>query len=178
MSQLSSFAPEDVDLIVSLPYRVGINVSHAEDEEGEQDDELEMRALEACIREVGKIHEDSPFLIEISKEIMNRKDMWPQWSQGTFNIAPDCEKVVEVLKPVVSEKELKDYKRMILEVATSVAEAYGEFGDAQEEKGFFGALMSKVVSGFANDDNNHPMNVSAAEDTAISKIKAALTKAD
>ncbi len=178
MSQLAAFTPEDVELLVSLPYRVGINVSHTEDEEGEVDDEREMEALNECFKQIAKLHQASPLVSEVAREILRRKDQWVRWSQGAFNVAPDCEKALRVLKPVVNGQEFKSYKKMLIEVATSVAQAYGEFGEVREKKGFFGRVMEKVVSSFANDDKNHPMNVSAAEDTAIGLIQAALKKVE
>lgn len=178
MTQLSAFTPEEADIIISLPYRVGINVSHVEDEESEVDDEREMSALESCFKEIVKLHKDSEFNREVAEEILRRKSLWSKWSQGTFNVVPDCERVVRLLKPILSQDELKSYKKMVMEVATSVAQAYGEFGDTQEDKGFFGKIMKKIVGGFANDSSGHPMNVSAAESDAISRIREALKKVE
>ena len=179
MTQLSAFSAEDADLLVSLPYRVGVSISFTEDEEGEGDDEREMEALEECIKQVAKLHQASPIVSEVAKTILENKDKWEAWSnQGVFNIAPECEKAARVLKPVVTAQELKSYKKMLLEIASAVAQASGEFGDVHEKKGFFGRVMEKVVGGFANDDKNHPMNVGAAEDSAIEKIRRALAKVE
>ncbi len=178
MLQLSAFSPEDIELIISLPYRVGVSLSHTEDEEGEADDEQEMEALEACIRQIAKLHEASPFISEIAAQILRSKDKWGKWSQATFNIAPECERAARILKPVVTATELKAYKKMLLEIASAVAQAYGEFGETHEKKGFFGRVMEKVVGSFANDDKNHPMNVSAAEDSVITAIRAALARVE
>lgn len=180
MTQLSAFSAEEVETIVSLPYRVGIHVSYADDEDGEQDDELETRALEACLKEVVKTHEAVPLSQEIAQEVLDSKDKWDNWTQGVFNIEPQCEKAVALLKSQASESEVKDYIKMTLEVASAVAQAYGEFGEEQEpEKGFFGNVMGKIMGGFSTmgeDDTGHPMNVSPAEDSAISRISKALKK--
>ena len=180
MTQLSSFSGEDAELIVSLAYRVGMHVSFTEDEEGEQDDEREMRALETCVREIAKLHEGSELMKEIASEVLRSKDKWPSWSEGVFNIEPQCEKAVLVLKATASEGDVKGYIKMLLEIASAVAQAYGEFGEEQApEKGFFGKAIGRIVgefSGLSSEDVNHPMNVSAAEDSAISSIAAALRK--
>ena len=39
MTILSHYSPEEIEQIVSLPYRAGMNVSYAEDEDGERDEE-------------------------------------------------------------------------------------------------------------------------------------------
>lgn len=88
-----------------------------------------------------------------------------------------------ILKPVASESEFKAYRTTLIEIATTVAQAHGEFNsfDAPaEEKTGFGALVGKIVSGFSDlskDDDNHPMNVSAAEDSAITELKQILKAA-
>jgi len=180
MTQLSYFSNEDVELIISLPYRVGMSVSYADDEEGERDDTLEMRALAACLAEIVKMDDVSSFSKEIIGEILRLRDKWPAWSEGVFNLAPLCERAVLVLKTQASDDEVKDYIKIILEIASAVAQAYGEFGeDVEPEKGFFGKAMGKIVGGFASmsaDDAGHPMNVSAVEDSVISSIADALKK--
>ncbi len=178
MTQLSSFSDDDRELIVALPYRVGMHMSYAEDEDGERDDELEIRALKSCISEVAKLENRQDLIKQISAEILSRQDSWDAWSQGVFNIVPQCEKAVDIMKAHANDDEFEDYIKMVLEVASAVARAYGEFGEEPEaEKGFFGKAMSKIMggySGMSSDDINHPMNVSAAEDSAIAAISAAL----
>ncbi len=180
MTQLSDFSDEDIDLIVSLPYRVGINISYADDEEGERDDEREMHALETSISEIAKLHEGVALTQEIAAKVLDSKDKWSTWSKGVFNIEPLCEKAVLTLKSKASDDEIRSYTKMVIEIATTVAQAYGEFGEEPEpEKGFFGKVIGKIASGFAgmsDDDTNHPMNVSASEDDAIFSITAALKK--
>lgn len=180
MTQLSSFSDADAELIVSLPYRAGLYVSYADDEDGKRDDELEMRAMQACLNEVSKMHEEQALTSEIAASILSRQDQWDAWSQGVFQIEPLCEKTILALKTQATDEEVKDYIKLILELSSAVAQAYGEFGeDPAPEKGFFGKAMSKIVGGFSgmsSDDINHPMNVSAAEDSAIARIAGALRK--
>ncbi len=180
MTQLSCFSDEEIELLISLPYRVGMNVSYADDEGGERDDEREMHALEICIRAVSKLNEGSELVKEIAHKILDSKDKWPLWSQGVFNLEPHCEKAVLALKAHVNDDDVNAYVKMVLEIATTVAQAYGEFGEEEEpEKGFFGKAVSKIAGGFAGmsaDDESHPMNVSASEDDAIASITAALKK--
>jgi hypothetical protein len=177
MTTLSSFTPEDADLIVSLPYRVGMHVSYSEDESGELDDTLEMKALETQLREVAEQQADG-LVKEIASATLNSKEKWEVWSQGVFNIEPLCEKAIVVLKNKADTDEIKGYVRLCLEVASGVAEAYGEFGDDESEEGtgFVGKIMGAVF-GDKSREANHPMNVSAAEDSAIERIGAAMKKA-
>ncbi len=175
-TQLHVFSAEDTELIVSLPYRAALNVSYAEDEDGEQDDELEMRALETSIGAFAKQQEGSDLNKEIAAEILNSKDQWEKWSQGVFNIEPSCEKAVLALKVHATDAEIKSYIKMVVEISTTVAQAFGEFGQgAEKPKGFFNSLINNL-KGMSADNESHPMNVSAAEDSAISRITQALKK--
>ncbi len=180
MTQLSCFSDEDIEIIVSLPYRAAMNVSYADDEEGECDDEREMHALKTCIIEIAKLHEGVALTKEIAENLLNSQDKWLSWSQGVFNIEMLCERAILALKAQASDDEIRSYVEMVLELATTVAQAYGEFGEEEEpEKGFFGKAVSIIAGGFRGEGKsyeNHPMNVSASEDCAISNIAAALKK--
>lgn len=174
MTALSDFPESDLELVVSLPYRVGLNVSYADDEEGEQDDEREMAALQACLRAVAD--KNSGLTKEIAEKALSMQDKWDAWGNGVFNIEPLCKQASETVARVASKEEYKNYVQMVLEVASAVAQAYGEFNEEPDPpKGFFGKTMSRIVGGFgAAEDASHPMNVSAAEDSAISRISMAL----
>lgn len=176
MTQISDFSPEDYDAIISLPYRAGLNISYAEDEEGEKDDQLEMRALEASIREMAKMHDNAPLVQAIAAETLAQRDKWSSWEGGVFNIEPACKTAIAALEKYANKDEVKAYRKMIIEITTSVAQAYGEFGIVEEQpEGFFANVMQKIAGGIsAGGDAHHPMNVSAAEDSAIQRIKNAL----
>lgn len=175
MVRLSAFSPEDAEAIYSLPYRAGLHISYAEDEGGEGDDEQEMAALEREIRQAARHYENSAFIQDIVAAALNSRDKWKKWSEGVFNIEPHCNKAAALLKGKASEQELKDYKGLVISVARAVAQAYGEFGeDVREEEGFFARALKKVGLGSGAAEADSPMNVSAAEDDAIARIKAAL----
>lgn len=180
MSVLLSFLPEETDLIVGLPFRVGMHVSHVDDEDGERDDEREMKALEKTLHMVAKSHEGSAFIQEVVQETLNRRDEWSCWAEGVFKIAPDCTRAVAILNAKMHKDEVKEYKAVIVEVASAVAQAYGEFGDDSVEQKGFASAMKKIVGGFlgtSRDDSGHPMNMSATESSAIAVIVDALKKA-
>jgi hypothetical protein len=170
---LSSFTPEDAEILVSLPYKVGVWVSHADDEEGDADDERENKALESCIRAIAKLHEDKPLIAEIMAETLRRRAGWSAWYEGSFHVLHDIPKAVAAMRSKATSADFKNYRGALMEIAAAVARAYGEFGhfDEAQTEGFF----SKIAKGFKSHDNaDHPMNVSAAEDSALSRLAAAL----
>ncbi len=179
MTTLSDFSASELELLVSLPYKVGVYVSHADDEDGEVDDEREMAALESCIKAIASLREDKPFASETMNQALNMKSEWPRWAAQSFNVPDEAAQAKALLASRASESETKNYCAALMEIATTVAQAYGEFGefDDEESGGLFGSIVGKItssLSALSSEDANHPMNVSAAEDTAISALRNAL----
>ncbi len=179
MASLSMFSSDEQEIIVSLPYKVGVYVSHAEDEEGEMDDEREMRALEHCLKSIARLHEDKPFIQEVAKQTLSRKGDWARWTDQSFHALKQAEQISDVMFRTLGKQGFKQYRALVMEVAGAVARAYGEFGDwdDEESEGFFKNVINTVVTGFSNlsqDDKNHPMNVSPAEEGALSDLSKAL----
>ncbi|MCB1563204.1 MAG: hypothetical protein KDJ75_06480 [Alphaproteobacteria bacterium] len=181
MTQLSDFSADEIELLVSLPYRVGVWVSHADDVEGEADDEHEMEALESCIRAVAKKYDGPGLVDDIARETLRRRDSWADWTDRAFNILPEAPRALSLLQSRAGRADAKNYKAALLEIAATVARAYGEFGAfdewENEGSGLFSALAGKIAGAFSSlsqDDKNHPMNISPAENSAISRLAAAL----
>ena len=180
MTDLSQFSATEFELLVSLPYRAGIFVSYADDIDGDSDDENEMAMLVAALNAIGVLHAGNPFLSKLFKETLRLKSEWPLWQTKAFNISGDAQMAISLLKSKGGETLAKQYRGALMEIATTVAQAYGEFGqfdDVAKDPGLFGGLVAKVVSGFSSlstEDKNHPMNVSASEESALSELSAAL----
>ena len=180
MSSLADFSDDERALLVCLPYKVGVFVSYADDESGERDDEREMDRLEECIMAIAGLHVSKPFTAEIMRETVEMRDKWPQWAAQSWHVPDEAARAVKLLQARASETELKNYSAALMEIATTVAQAYGEFGefdDPDEGGGIFGSILTKVtknLSVLTQDDDAHPMNISAAEDTALSRLRAAL----
>jgi len=181
MASLSGFSASELELLISLPYKVGVFVSHADDADGEIDDDKEMAALEACIKAIARLHDDKPLTADIMRQSLSMKTEWPRWAAQSFHVPDEARQAVVLLQGHASETEVKNYCAALVEVATTVAQAYGEFGEFDDEDtsgGIFGGLVSKIsgtLSSLSADDANHPMNVSAAEDNALAQLKSALT---
>jgi hypothetical protein len=176
MTRLSDFSPDEIELIASLPYRVGMWISHADDMDGEGDDEKEAKVLSGCLRQFAKMHDDKSLLSEVMTESLRREDKWAEWADQSFTVLNDIKKVIPLLRDKASTEEIKDLKRSLMEIGTAVASAFGEFGMFDEEKteGLFAKIISKF-SALGGDDAGHPMNVSAAEDSALENLRAVLT---
>jgi hypothetical protein len=175
MTDLSKFSAEEIELLASLPYKVGMLISHADDQDGEADDERESKVLATCLRQFAKMNEDKPLVALIMKESLRREDKWVEWADQSFQVTNDIKKAVPVLRQKSSVEEIKALKRCLMEIGTAVAQAFGEFGafDEAETEGFFGKIIGKFAA-LGDGDAGHPMNVSAAEDSTLEKLRAVL----
>jgi hypothetical protein len=173
MTSLSDFDQAEAELFASLPYKVGMYISHSDDVEGETDDEREQKALASCLKQFIKLSENKPLLAGIMQEALKRNDKWEDWTDQSFTVLQDIKKAVPLLRAKASADEIKEIKRALMEIGTAVAQASGEFGqfDEAEAEGFFGKIIGKL-SGMGDD--GHPMNVSATEDSALEKLRATL----
>jgi hypothetical protein len=175
MTSLSKFSADEVELICSLPYKVGMWISYADDTDGEVDDEKEAKVLSGCLKQFAKLHADKPFLAEVMKESLRREDKWADWADQSFHVLNDIKKAVPLLRGKASTDEIKLLKRALMEIGSAVASAFGEFGAFDEEaEGMFAKIIGKF-SGLGHDDSGHPMNVSAAEDSALENLRAVLS---
>jgi hypothetical protein len=177
MASLSDFTDEQAALLISLPYKTGVWISYSDDAEGEDDDEREMKALRACLRAVAKLHEGHALISEIMTRCLQAQDEWSVWAEDCFHVPPDAFRAMEAVKARAPEKTAKAFRAVIMEIATAVAQAHGEFGEFGDFDDDAEGIFGKIVGAFAklgHDDKNHPMNVSAAEDSALAQLAEAL----
>ena len=175
MSALNELQPEVRGLIIGLPYRVGVWISHADDEDGEADDKKEMKALEHIIKSIAHVHESSTFVQEVAQQTLQRKDQWEIWANHSFDILADCEKAVAALKAHINDNDLKDYRKTIVNIAETVASAYGEFGMGAEDESVLSGFLGKVVGKLKGEEDEADfMNISPAEEAALERLKTAL----
>ncbi len=180
MSVFSTFSDDEVLLLISLPYKVGVYISHADDAEGELDDEKELRALSGCIRAVAKQYDGPGLVDDIARATLEAHDKWEGWAEASYNILPDCTAAIALLFAKGTRGDAKNYRAALMTIASTVAQAYGEFvsfDDFPEEEGFFSGIASKIaghLSKLSPDDAGHPSNISAAEDSAMARLSGAL----
>lgn len=180
MTDLSSFSPEETEMLVKMPYKAGLWVSYADDEEGDTDDEKEIEALEKTIEKVMELHAGNALIQQVMGQTLARKSEWGGWEDGVFQVPAQAGQLAGIIRSKAGADALKSYRAAIMEIAAAVARASGEFNSfdegEQEKPGFFAGLVGKVVDGFSSlspDDEGHPMNVSAAEDAALAELSQA-----
>jgi len=173
-SHLHDMSPQERELIVGLPYRVGIWMSHMDDEEGGEDDRKEREATMNIINGISQSIEVPAFVREIMQEVVTHKDSWQDWEKNSMDIIPDAKRVADLLKQQIGAKDRRNYKRLLLKIAGSVAGAYGEFGEMEKEKGLMDRVRDWLSEGSKKKQAIDFMNISPSEDAAIKELMAAL----
>ncbi|MFP4097513.1 MAG: hypothetical protein ACLFP8_01035 [Alphaproteobacteria bacterium] len=129
MSFLDQLSSEDRTLLASLPYRVGLYISQSDLSGGDDSDEAEMQALANMITAYAQEVFGAETAQYIISDTVARKDEWPVWSADLHTIEDDCRRAVYLLHGIVDPKELRAFKRCLIEVGESVALAFCEYGD-------------------------------------------------
>ena len=179
MTDLTKFSNEELGLIVSVPYRVGVWVSNVDDNTGSKiDDRNERKALEATISALASKSQKLPFAAAIMGEVEKNKAVWPSWDNATSSdvILTDVEKAIIICKEKASAGAVKQYKKTIWQVGIVVAQAYGEQVDPDNEmhvNRFFQWMGS--MGGGAKLGKN-PENMSDKEKQALNKLRQILKK--
>ena len=177
---LEPIPASELENLISLPYRVGIWISEADDEDGEWDDEEEHDALQGILNEIADLHADTPIVQALCQETVRAQESWGVWHNHIFTILEDSARAIHVLDTHVSRQCARNFRAALLEIATTVAQAWGEFGEdfaSQSTQNPLKSLAKSVIGKFrklSTTDKNHPANISPAEHSLLSRLHEAL----
>lgn len=181
MTKLSDFTSEQQDLIIRLPYCVGMYVSQADNAQSEEETQQEMNALIRILEVLPNLYERTPLVQEVLNETHRRHEQWEEWSKLPFNIHEDCPRVVAYMKQKATLDELSAYSNAVHEIADTVARAVAEAGSFEIQQvpreGMLKILYEAMKAiGLASAQNS--ASVTAKERAAISEIDAAMKISD
>lgn len=176
---LKVYSTSERDLLFSLPFRVGIWISHVDDGFGKSDDR-ERAAVLKVIGKAGRRHVDSSSIDDIARACLACEARFDEWEGKLDNILDDVRAGRAILKKRVSVDEADEFSTFLMEVGTSVAKAFREdvegWGDDEDEGGF--TSIAEKVSGFLGrvvaSSQHGEMNISPDEDTALTDLAVAL----
>jgi argonaute-like protein implicated in RNA metabolism and viral defense len=158
------------DLIVKLPFRVGLWMSRTDDAPGLLDDKLERAKLKDVITKVAKFHESSSIVRTTLAKTLSQAGKWADWSAGLDTVLADCETGLQVIKAQGGEEDMKVYRAVLMQTAICVAEAF------QEELPDIKTATSNIPVPRSANDMGIPENISKKEKKALDDLKAALWK--
>ncbi|MGN7438654.1 MAG: hypothetical protein ACTHOO_08430 [Alcanivorax sp.] len=128
MNFLDQLMPDQRNLLVSLPYRVGLYISQSDQSGGDESDQAEMDALSSIIIAYSQEVFGAETVQYVVGETVQRKAEWEAWSKDLEMIQGECYKAIDILSETVDEKEVSAFKRSLLEIGESVALAFREYG--------------------------------------------------
>ncbi len=181
MAYLDHFSAEQRNLLIRLPYRVGLWISASDDSGGAEAAAAERQALAAIVQGFTEDFLKSEFVEEIMRATVQHVDEWDQWGGKTENIPDEVRRGIELAALYIDYKQINALKQSLHDVAMTVAMAYREFDEAAP----FGAQMriySKYWIAYARSyvQKAQPpimdqyLRISAAEHKALDVLSGAL----
>jgi hypothetical protein len=162
-------ATED-ELVIKLPFRVGLWLSRVDDQRGILDDKVERAALRKAIENVARYHVSSPFVRNALANTLANQDKWVEWAAGVDTVLGDCAVALEMVGAQGQPEDLKAYRAVLMQTAICVAEAYQEETPKPKEPNYGPPLPASA------NDLGIPDNISTKEKEALGKLRAALWK--
>lgn len=167
--------PQDVqELVVSLPFRVGLFVSESDQTGGDESAEAERKALENIVTFYVEDTVKGEFAHEVMIHTLNHKDKWAEWSQNIDKVPEECLHLTYKMKDMIESKEILAYKQNLVEIAIVIAQAYCEFGEnssAMTKLEVYASVFLKKMQGLFGGGNSSAnqidLNISADERAAI-----------
>lgn len=166
--------PTDADrmAMVSLPYRIGLFVSHADVTGGWEAQEAEMQTLNTILRSFTEDFCKSPFVQGLLMQTIGARAQWTQWSHGLDNVPGECVAAMYDLRGVLATKDLKSFQEQMMDIAFAVAQAFRE--DKQAPPAPPPSFIARLFGQGKREARNTHRNISQAEHAAIRKIADAL----
>jgi hypothetical protein len=173
MALLNDFQKEDVETIISLPYRVGVWIAHADDVQStKRDEKREEKALKAVLNSLESNKRKWPFLAEVVDETLDNKRLWPKWA-ARQDLHGDIARACAVIAEHQPAETVVQFKKALFHIACTVAQAAGDDDDLHSEA-LIGEIAAKLADKFFDPLAKNPENISAAEKAALQKLKDAL----
>ncbi len=173
MSDFNIFHPDEQNLLAGSVYKVGVWMSHIDDEGASSADEKERAALERILKKSAGKFSSHPIIAEIASEALRRKNYWAAWDLDAESALDDIAQGIKLLDGRLVDNEVKAYKELVMGVATYIAGAFDESQDDADDKGLWGSLSNLVV-GVANPALKADLNTSPDEDTALTDLTEVL----
>lgn len=181
MSFLDEIPPEKRDMLVSLPYRVGLWVSQSDTTGGGQSDAEEQQALSNIITGFAEEVFGAETVQRIISETLRKKSEWPRWANNLGDVIADCRNAVDILSEVVDRKEVNAFRHHLVEIGEAVALAFREFDENQSIMKKLPVYMSYFSSRLQALKEHRPyktldeyLNISVHERRALTTLAQAL----
>lgn len=181
MSGLDHYTKDQLDLLVALPYRIGLFVSSSDETGGDESTEAEMQALSLIVTSFAEDYLKSQFVQTMMEHTVALRGEWENWGENIDAVPGECVRAIDLLCDHLDRKEVASFKLTMMEIATSVAMAYREFDETSDLstriKMYGRVLMDRLHAVMNNDKTfnaDEVYNVSESERKALDTLMESL----
>jgi len=181
MSFLNNLNDDQRETMVSLPYRVGLYVSMADETGGEEALQEEHKALESILAGMNAQMFSAENVQAIMNETLNRRADWPGWAGNLKAVPEECSRMVDLLRAHAGDKDLTAFQGYLMEIAEAVALAFRERSanmpprEALRVYWLYGVEKIRAhLSGGQAPSFEHFLNISALERKALNELATCL----
>lgn len=177
-SYFGDFQPEELTLVLAVPYRAGVWISHIDDAPGTQRDEAQ-EAM-ALGRVLDRLHENAArdsFVREVLQEIIAHKGAWAGWGVSTDGILGDISRALDLIDARLPQSEAQQYRKCLFHIAKTVAMAAHEGAESSASLSNAGVLGRITDWLSARSGEQIPANISGPEKKALQELLRCLKEA-
>lgn len=180
MAFLKEFNRDEHDMLVSLPYRVGLWVSSSDATGGTDSDSQEVQALERAINGIVQGMFESAFVHEVMGETFLRKDEWRVWGANVQTVPTDCVAAIKFMQGRLPARDIDAYRHILMQIGLDVARAFREYD--KSEPLFYRMIRGISIAvdrlfGIMHGEkyvSEDLLNISYEEDVALNELAKAL----
>jgi hypothetical protein len=176
MTFLDKLTPDQRNLVIRLPYRIGVWVSQSDTSGGREADESERQALSNILHAFAEDLFGSEMLQYIMSETIRQKNDWPSWNVQVDLVPGECGDAITLVREFGEPKDVKAFKNHLMEIAGAVALAFHEEDSSRSFLAAIGLYVSHLFSRSGRKRRRFSdfLNVSTSESEALVAIADAL----
>lgn len=169
----SQLSPADEERVISMPYRIGLYVSHADVTGGWDAQDNEIQSLTAILRDYSNDFCKTEFSQKVLMDCLAARAQWPSWSHDVHDVPLQVGQIIGTLEAMLSEKELRGFCDVLIDVGLAVAMAFREGGE-EAERPIVREILARIGTALTEKDPLDHVNVSESERAALKKLARAM----
>lgn len=170
----SQLSPADEEIIISLPYRIGLYVSHADVTGGWDAQDSEIQSLTAILRDYSNDFCKTEFSQKVLMDCLASRAKWPLWSHDVDTVPEQVFKIVTTLESMMSEKEIAGFCDVPTDTGIAVAMAFREGAGQETDRPIVQEILVRLTTVLAEKDPLDHINISDSERSALKKLARAM----
>lgn len=174
MTFLDKLTSDQRDLVIRLPYRIGLWVSQSDTSGGREASESELQALSNILHAFAEDVFGSETLQYIMSETLRHKGTWHSWNKQVDLVPGECRDAVDIMRQHGEAKDIKALKNHLMEIASAVAQAFREDDSRRPVFSALGLYVSHLFSRKKKRRFGDFLNISTTEREALGAIADAL----